>query len=232
MASTDDDNEVLCVLDETDCVSSRLETHFDVVRISGGDIFQLIGMSNPAAIVLAVTRDDDTSLELCARIKTQDDTGLIPLILMTPDSPGPIDLEGLKHGADAVIGGDLSDQLMTLKIHQILKVNSGVVRRSKSGFLEQVEQVIDEHLGDSEFDVESLADCLGIDRKTLYRRIKRDSNLTPQDYLRQHRLKHAATLLQKGDHRVSEVSSLVGFKHISYFTRCFKQLFGKCPSEF
>ena len=56
--------------------------------------------------------------------------------------------------------------------------------------------------------------------------------LPPNDYIRLCRLKKAAELLAKGDLRINEVASKLGFSTTSYFTSCFLKQFGLTPSEF
>ena len=46
------------------------------------------------------------------------------------------------------------------------------------------------------------------------------------------RLKKAAYLFREGNHRINEVSQMVGFNSSSYFAQCFQKQFGMLPKEF
>jgi AraC-like DNA-binding protein len=69
-------------------------------------------------------------------------------------------------------------------------------------------------------------------RASFYRKVKGVLNLTPNEYLRVKRLKHAAEILRDGDVKVNEVSFMVGFNSPSYFAKCFQQQFGILPKDF
>ena len=56
--------------------------------------------------------------------------------------------------------------------------------------------------------------------------------ITPNDFLRNVRLKHAARLLVETDEPVNKISLMVGFQTSRYFSQCFRQTFGMTPSEY
>ena len=56
--------------------------------------------------------------------------------------------------------------------------------------------------------------------------------ITPNEFLRNVRLKHAAHLLTRSEYSVSQVSLMVGFLTPRYFGQCFKKMFGVLPSEY
>ena len=85
-------------------------------------------------------------------------------------------------------------------------------------FLQKVNAVIEANLANLQFSVDLLAEKLNMSRSSLHRKIKGLSDLTPNDYIRLHRLKRAAVLLQEGNYRVNEIASLTGFTSSSYFT--------------
>ena len=73
---------------------------------------------------------------------------------------------------------------------------------------------------------------LGISPTNLYRKIKALTGQTATEFIRNIRLKRAAQLLKNEHLNVSEVMYMVGFTHHSYFTRCFKELFGVSPKSY
>ena len=56
--------------------------------------------------------------------------------------------------------------------------------------------------------------------------------ITPNEFLRGVRLKHAAHLLAESDIAVNQISLMVGFQTSRYFSQCFKKTFGVLPSEY
>lgn len=103
---------------------------------------------------------------------------------------------------------------------------------SDDKFLAEITSIIQEHLDDSELNVQRLSELSGIGSKQLYRRIKQLTGLTTVAYIRDLRLKRAAILLADQKYTVSEVMYRVGFTCPSYFARCFCDAYGKSPSEY
>ena len=99
-------------------------------------------------------------------------------------------------------------------------------------FLLDITRIIEENMDDSELNVNTLSEKSGISTKQLYRRIKSLTGMTTVAYIRDQRMKKAASLLAKGSFAVSEVMYMVGFSSASYFTRCFCEEYGIPPSEY
>ena len=84
---------------------------------------------------------------------------------------------------------------------------------------------------DSELSVETIGSELGLSRVQLYRKVKALTGSSPVDLLRKARLNKAQQLLQTTDLSVSEIAYQVGFTSPSYFTKCYKDEYGKVPGE-
>lgn len=98
--------------------------------------------------------------------------------------------------------------------------------------LVKITTLIEDNLSDAELNVNSLSELSGINSKQLYRKIKAMTGLTAVAYIRDQRIKKAASLLAKGNFTVSEVMYMVGFTNPSYFTRCFTEEYNTSPSEY
>jgi len=99
-------------------------------------------------------------------------------------------------------------------------------------FLLKITKMIEDNMSDSELNVNTLSEISGISSKQLYRKIKAMTGMTTVAYIRDQRLKKAASLLAKGTFTVSEVMYMVGFSNPSYFTRCFTDEYKIPPSEY
>jgi len=115
-----------------------------------------------------------------------------------------------------------------------LEKSAELKSNSEGVFLKKVNAVINSHLADSDFKVDSLADAMALSRTQLFRKIKALTHMSPQQYLRFVRLEKAKKLLQSNDKdlNVSEVCYNVGFASKSHFTRSFQKEFGFNPSDF
>ena len=100
-----------------------------------------------------------------------------------------------------------------------------------STFIEQAEALIMNNLGNDQFGVSELADAMNMSRSNLLRKIKKQTQLSASQYIRQVRLKEAMELLKEDSSTVSEISYQVGFGSTSYFIKCFREQYGYPPGE-
>ena len=98
-------------------------------------------------------------------------------------------------------------------------------------FITRFKEVVEARLEDSDVSVEDLAADMNLSRVQLYRKVKSITDSSPVELLRNTRLKRAYQLLLTTDKSVSEVAYAVGFTSPSYFTKCFKDEYGKVPGE-
>jgi TolB-like protein/AraC-like DNA-binding protein len=97
--------------------------------------------------------------------------------------------------------------------------------------IQRIDQLIEEHLTDGAFGVDSLASAVGYSRSHLHRRILKATGKSVSQYIREYRLEQAIILLKEEHLNVSEVAYQVGFGSASYFSRAFTEYFGLPPSE-
>lgn len=81
--------------------------------------------------------------------------------------------------------------------------------------------------------VGDLAKLLSMAERTLHRRVKAAYNITPNKYITIQRLKMARKKMHENNtSTVSEISYLVGYDHVSYFSKLFRDHYGITPSEY
>ncbi|MEQ9308514.1 MAG: helix-turn-helix domain-containing protein [Balneolaceae bacterium] len=98
-------------------------------------------------------------------------------------------------------------------------------------FISQATSIIEENLGDEQFGVSELAGAMNMSRSNLLRKVKKHTNLSASQFIRQVRLEIAMDLLKEESFTVSEVSYKVGFGSNSYFIKCFREYYGYPPGE-
>ena len=98
-------------------------------------------------------------------------------------------------------------------------------------FLRKITGVIEENFSNEQFGVSELAKEIGMSRSNLLRKIKKATDLSVSQFIRQVRLKNAMDMLRANDLTVSEVSYAVGFGSTSYFVKCFHDHYGFPPGE-
>ncbi|WP_256758864.1 AraC family transcriptional regulator [Cohnella sp. WQ 127256] len=79
--------------------------------------------------------------------------------------------------------------------------------------------------------LETLAEIVALDPSYLVRLFKKHMKMTPFEYLRDLRLKAAASYLSGSDMPISTIVQETGFASVHYFTRLFKASYGQSPAE-
>jgi AraC-like DNA-binding protein len=154
----------------------------------------------------------------------------------------------MEYGADIFIEKPFSIDFLVSCIRGLLDKRKQLVHLYKSvvnpspkesnlscrdkEFLMELDKTILKNLSDPDFFNEQLANHLNISKPTLNRKIKGLLNTTPNEYIQTKRLIMAAKLLAEGSLRINETCYSVGFNTPSYFIKCFKNYFGKTPSEY
>jgi AraC-like DNA-binding protein len=180
-------------------------------------------------------------------VKEDGRTGHIGFILLSARAAHESRLSGLRKGADEYLTkpfhldeleiklSNLAEQQKRVREHLQKDLLPLIPHRDQPHindiFVRNLYKQLDERTDDPHMSVESLAQSVNMSQRTLNRKLKAILNLTPVELIRQFRLQKAAILLSAGQ-GVTDTAYQVGFETASYFTQCFKEQFGKTPSEF
>jgi len=99
-------------------------------------------------------------------------------------------------------------------------------------FIESVIDIINSNIDNTEFDVNTLAKKVAMSKSVLYKKLKAVTNMSINDFIKHIRLKKAAELLMKNEYTIYEVAYMVGFTDRKYFSKEFKKVYDKSPTEF
>ena len=102
----------------------------------------------------------------------------------------------------------------------------------KDKWLQEAIAKVEAHLGDDGYSVEQLAADMCMSRMTFYRRIQSATGQKPTEFIRTIRLRRAAELLREGRMSITEISYATGFSSVSYFSRCFRTMYGVPPTQY
>lgn len=96
-------------------------------------------------------------------------------------------------------------------------------------FAEQLNEAIRRNMSNPNLKMEALGEEMGLGRVQLYRKVKSITGVTPVELLRKMRLQEAYVLLGSTTKTVAEIAFEVGFNTPGYFSKCFKEEYGKLP---
>lgn len=98
-------------------------------------------------------------------------------------------------------------------------------------FLDKLEVITAEVYTDTDLDITQLSAKMAMSDRQLQRKIKALIGITPNNYIKEFRLKKAKILLQNGS-QIGRIALDVGFSSQTYFGRCFKEMFNCTPKQY
>ena len=120
------------------------------------------------------------------------------------------------------------------KVAEILSPSQEELPQPKSQdvlFAEQLNEAIRQKMSNPNLKMDDLGESMGLSRVQLYRRVKAITGVTPVELLRRIRLQEGYVLLCNTTKTVQEIAYEVGFGTPGYFSKCFKQQYGKYPMD-
>jgi len=98
-------------------------------------------------------------------------------------------------------------------------------------FLEKIDKIIDNNLSNKSFSITDMQTELSLSGSQIYRKVKQCTGCSPSIYIRNIRVKYAYKLIMNTDLSLSEITFLIGFNSLSYFSRSFTNYYGFSPSS-
>lgn len=103
---------------------------------------------------------------------------------------------------------------------------------TEENFLNQLMELAEKCLDQPHYNVNDCCNQLGVSKSQLYRRTTSLTGKTPNEFIKEYRLRKALNLMQKHQGNISEIAFETGFSTPSYFTQCFHKRYGILPSEY
>lgn len=245
-------SKVLVIEDNQDMrmyVCSNLARHFHVLQAENGkEGFEIARKEEPDLIISDIMMPEMNGLDLCRKIKNNLYTSHIPFVLLTAKGEVEDFVEGLEIGADDYISKPFNIEILIAKVTGIIENRKKLKKKFSSldevapsdfttskldeQFFNKINEMIEIHYSDPNFDIDKFASNMFVSRSQLYRKLKAITDLSANDYLTVFRLKKSVELLKKGELQISEIAYITGFNDPKYFSRIFKKYYQCTPSEY
>ncbi|MCO4291577.1 ATP-binding protein [Solitalea sp. MAHUQ-68] len=230
-------------------LKDNLKQYFNIIEASNGkEGWQKALSQHPNLIVSDITMPEMNGIELCGKIKNDKRTTHIPVILLTALIGEDQLLKGLETGASDYMTKPFNFEVLLSKIRNLLYQQESLRKTFQKQvevkpteikidsldekFIQNVLQVVEKNISNSEFSVEELSAEVNMSRVALYKKILTITGKTPIEFIKSIRLNRATQLLEKSQLTVSEIAYEVGFSNPKYFTKIFKAEFGIIPSVY
>ena len=165
-------------------------------------------------VISDVMMPEMDGITMLKRIKDNPQISQIPVIMLTSKAEVEHKLEGLKSGADAYIAkpfnmeelhiqiDNLIDNVRRLRgkfsgaVQQEQRVENLEVKGNDDVLMERIMRSINAHMSEPGYNVDTLAEDVGISRAQLHRKMKEMTGISSGKFLRNLRMEQAARLLR------------------------------------
>ena len=243
---------ILVVEDNPDLremIKENLQENYFVLEAENGvKGLMLAEETIPDLIISDIMMPEMDGYELSEKIKTNEKTNHIPVILLTAKAATEDKLAGLETGADDYLIKPFNSDELKIRVKNLIKIRKQmrekyqtqmlvkpadiVVPSTQKKFIDKLTLVIEKNISNEDFSVEILCDEIGMSRAQLHRKIKAIANQSASEFIRNFRLQRAAELLKHDAGNIAEISYRVGFSSQAYFTKTFQEVYGQTPLEF
>lgn len=251
---------ILLIVEDNADMRTYIREHFEseyqiIEAVDGLDGYKKSTEHIPDVIISDLMMPNMDGNEFCRKVKSDERTSHIPVVLLTAKASSESKIEGLETGADDYItkpfdGKELqvrvknlvqqrkrTRELLERKIRSsqsIIHINfadSGITSMDEQ-FMQKVVKVLKEHHTNPDLNIVEFGQHIGLSIAQLNRKMKALTDQSTAEFIRTFRLTRAAELIKKKSGTIAEIAYDVGFSSPSYFTECFKTHFGILPSEF
>ena len=209
--------------------------------------YEAVAAKIPDIVISDVMMKTMSGVDLCKKIKENSSLAHIPVILLTASTNEAVQLDGIRGGAEDYILKPFDKDLIIAKVKNILKARTHLhqyyydavtlrpnvhVAGEHKEFIEQCIKIVEAHLDDADFNIQTFCREIGMSHPSLYKKVKAVSGQTVNVFIRHLRLRRAAELLINTQKTITEVTYITGFNDIKYFREQFQKLFDINPSEY
>jgi signal transduction histidine kinase/ligand-binding sensor domain-containing protein/DNA-binding response OmpR family regulator len=259
MAKSEDQEKVaasakyLLVVDDNADMRTFIREHFKyeftILEAENGKVgFDLAVKYIPEVVISDVIMPVMDGRELCRKLKKDERTSHIPIVLLTAADSKESEMSGLIAGADDYITKPFDLSILNVKIDNLLLLRNKLREKLKTDillqptnisiaspderFLRKAVEVVEKYMSEPDLDIELFSSEVGVSRMQLYRKLEALTSMTVKEFIRDIRLRRAAQLLEQDKITISEVVYAVGFRDLAHFRKCFKDVYGMSPSSY
>lgn len=230
-------------------IISCFKPYYQIKAASDGSLGKEIAEEwQPDLIISDVMMPKMDGISMVKLLKSNFMTSHIPVILLTAKADEEDVQNGLLSGADDYIPKPFNPPILTSKVKSLISNRKNLqaiygqsstkepeklgLKQLDKDFIHKINQILLENFSNPEFDINSLAEIVGLSRSQLFRKIKGITGETPHSYLQSYRLNQAKDLLLNSGLNISEVAYDLGFGTDKNFRIAFKKYFNCSPREY
>lgn len=214
----------------------------------GEEGLRLARRHGPDLIVSDIMMPGMDGFQLLTLLRQDEQTSHIPVLLLTARQDSATRLKGFSLSADDFLAKPFDIKELRLRLRR-MHHNRERLRRRLVGqapaaeepdsdlaprdrkLLEAINAWLETHCADGDLKVERVADAVAVERRTLQRKLKALTGLTPAAYIRHFRMQRASRLLVATERSVQDIAISCGFASPQHFSRSFSQHYAMPPDQ-
>ena len=210
------------------------------------EFWEAISEKVPSLVLLDIMLPEEDGFSILEKLRAAPATKRLPIIMLTAKGSEYDIVRGLDIGADDYITKPFNTSLLISRCNNL--VNSRILLQEKfskqpqaaaqmlatnpidKDILDRAMAIIEQHLDDTEFNVNVFAREMAMARTNLFTKLKAITGQTPNDFILTIRLKKGALMLRNNPElNITEISDRIGFSSSRYFSKCFKDVYHVSP---
>ncbi len=244
--------KLLIVEDTVDLAEVLIEHYSQNFSVSyapnGIRAFEIAKEEEPDIIISDVMMDQMDGIEFCKKIKLDEATSHIAIILLTAKTTHEDKIAGLEAGAEAYVSKPFDLNELDLHVRNFIGIRKKLRDRIFTGnnlnldkfnfqdkdkaFIEGVSKIITENIESEKLNTREIAQQLGLSETLVYLKLKKLLNMSGTDFIQSLRFKKALELMGDSSRNISEIAYEVGFSDPNYFSKVFKKVYKQTPTVY
>ncbi|GAB3708549.1 two-component regulator propeller domain-containing protein [Spirosoma flavus] len=251
-----EDEDTLLVIDDNADIRAYVRSIFErdyrvLEAVDGQAGLELATSVLPNIVVCDLMMPRLDGFGFCKALKAQEATSHIPVVMLTAKATVNDRIEGFELGADDYLTKPFNRTELQARVRNLIQQRRRLLQwfgkdkaetsdqplpatlpTAEQQFMDRLAAVVNQHLDDTSFTVEALAELLNMSRVQLHRKLKAVANTNATQFIRDSRLTKAAELLTEGQQSVTQIAYSVGFDNLSYFAKVFQERYQALPSQY
>lgn len=226
-----------------------MEDRYQILQAENGRVaLDLLSQNKVDLIISDLMMPVMDGFQLLEKVKSKDRWRHLPVIMLTARKDVKVKLRALRIGVDDYITKPFEEEVLLTGIENLLRnyqmrqsLNTSEntlndapkISKEDLIYLQNLEDLVSESISDYRLNADFLAAKLAVSRSVFFKKVKELTGLTANDYINEVRYTKARELMENRlVSSVKAVAGQVGMKDVKYFSKKFKNRFGKSPSAY
>ena len=235
----DDERETVALLER------NLVNDFRVLKAYDGEEgLRMAAASLPDIIVCDMMMPQLDGLGFLRALREDKKLKHIKVIIFTGQTSEEERIAAYDAGADAFLTKPVSLKLLRVRIDRLiaegdaasltadLASSKRTYTKEEQKFLLRCREIIDDNIGNPDFNVDFLAEKLAMSHSTLYKKLKQMTGMSLIEFVNDYKIYKAVQAFKEGQTNVVRVAEMCGFGDIKNFRQLFKRKMNMTPKQY